>query len=258
MPDTGSLRRNSASAVIAAAALAILGAAAGCGSGTTNGQKSPAPSATTAPQTSPQPTQATASQTSPSAAPPSETATPSASPSPTSVTYTGAGSKVLRISKSNEPMAVTITHTGTSNFVVTNLDASGQEINLLVNTIGDYHGTRLIDALEEEHTAALKIEADGTWTVTLKSLSLLPVWDGAGAWTGHGDNLLLLKPGSFTGLAVVKITNSGEGNFVVTAYGENVDLLVNEIGNYSGEQQVPSGTVLLEVESDGTWTLRKV
>ena len=165
---------------------------------------------------------------------------------------------MLRISKGTEPMAVTIKHVGSSNFAVWNLDSSGQEINLLVNTIGNYRGTRLIDAMEGEQTAALKIEADGSWRVTLKPLTLVPVWDGTGTWSGKGDNLVVIQSGAFAGLDSVKITNSGESNFVVTAYGETMDLLVNEIGNYSGELLMPAGTVLLEIQSDGTWTLHKV
>lgn len=153
-------------------------------------------------------------------------------------------------------MAVTIKHVGSSNFAVWNLDSSGQEINLLVNTIGNYRGTRLIDAMEGEQTAALKIESDGSWRVTLKPFALVHVWDGTGTWTGKGDNLVVIQSGAFAGLDSVKITNSGESNFVVTAYGETMDLLVNEIGSYSGELLMPAGTVLFEIQSDGTWTLQ--
>ena len=127
-----------------------------------------------------------------------------------------------------------------------------------MNTIGSYTGTRLIDAMQGQQTAALKIEADGNWSVTLKSLTLLPVWDGTGTWTGKGDDLVVIKSGAFAGLDSVNITNSGESNFVVKAYGDNEDLLVNEIGNYSGEQLMPAGTVLLEIQSSGTWSLHKV
>ena len=154
-------------------------------------------------------------------------------------------------------MAVTITNDGSSNFAVWNLDSNGKQIDLLVNTIGSYSGTRLIDAIKGQQTAALNIESDGNWTVTLKPLALLRVWDGTGTWTGKGDDLLVIKSGAFAGLDSIKITNSGESNFVVTAYGDSKDLLVNEIGNYSGEQLMPAGTVLLEIQSDGNWSLHK-
>lgn len=33
------------------------------------------------------------------------------------------------------------------------------------------------------------------------------------------------------------------------------DLLVNEIGNYSGETLLPDGTLVLEITADGAWTM---
>ncbi len=219
--------------------------------GGTNVSNTPSSPSTTAP--------ATAQPSTPSTATSSEAATPTPThPTPPTVTYTGVGAKVLKINKTTGPMAVTITHRGSSNFAVTNLNASGSQIDLLVNTIGNYSGTRLIDTREGQQTAALKIEADGSWSVTLKRVSQMPTWDGTGTWTGKGDTVVLIKSGSFTGLDSVKITNSGKSNFVVMAYGETQDLLVNKIGNYSGEQLMPSGTALLEIQSDGTWSLHKV
>ncbi len=86
---------------------------------------------------------------------------------------------------------------------------------------------------------------------------MLRVWDGTGTWTGKGDDLVVIQSGAFSGLDSVKITNSGQSNFAVWAYGKTQDLLVNEIGNYSGEQLLPTETVLLEIQSDGTWSLHK-
>ncbi len=34
-----------------------------------------------------------------------------------------------------------------------------------------------------------------------------------------------------------------------------IDLHVNEIGKYRGETLIPDGTVLLEVNADGAWTV---
>lgn len=247
LPKQPRWRRRKVTAGIPTAAVliavgAIIGGIAGCTS-------TPSSSSTTAP--------ATAQPSTPSTTTSSEAATPTHTPPPT-VTYTGVGAKVLKINKTTGPMAVTITHRGSSNFAVTNLNASGSQIDLLVNTIGTYTGTRLIDTMEGQQTAALKIEADGSWSVTLKRVSQMPTWDGTGTWTGKGDTVILIKSGSFTGLDSVKITNSGKSNFVVMAYGDTQDLLVNKIGNYSGEQLMPSGTALLEIQSDGTWSLHKV
>ncbi len=173
------------------------------------------------------------------------------------MSYTGVGAKVLRINKGSDPMAVTFKYVGPSNFIVWNLDSSGGKIDLLVNTIGNYSGTRLIDALQDQQTAALQIRAEGSWKVTLKPLAMVRVWDGTGTWTGKGDDLVVIQSGAFAGLDSVQITNSGQSNFIVWAWGETRDLLVNEIGKYSGEQLMPAGTVLLEIKSSGTWSLHK-
>jgi hypothetical protein len=58
--------------------------------------------------------------------------------------------------------------------------------------------------------------------------------------------------------AIVKVTNSGSSNFIVNlrqAGGQ--DLLVNEIGRYSGTvvaSDTASGTATLQIESSGSWT----
>ncbi len=36
---------------------------------------------------------------------------------------------------------------------------------------------------------------------------------------------------------------------------DGADLLVNEIGNYSGPVPLPDGTLLLTVQADGRWTI---
>ena len=64
---------------------------------------------------------------------------------------------------------------------------------------------------------------------------MVRAWDCTGTWTGKGDDLVAIQSGAFAGLDSVKITNSGQSNFVVWAYEDTRDLLVNEIGNYSGE-----------------------
>lgn len=193
-------------------------------------------------------------QPAPTTAPPP----PTAAPATQTRTYSGRGAKTLRITKkADEAMLATITHRGSANFAVTRLDAQGQQIDLLVNTIGNYTGTRLVDPLEDENTAALKIEADGAWTVTTKPTAGARRWNGAGTFTGRGDDVINIE-GAFSGLDSLRATHQGQANFAVTAYGESMELLVNEIGNYSGEHLVPNGAILLSVDADGRWTMQKV
>ena len=239
--------------ILTAVVLIVLGTVIGVAASGTKVSNTPSSPATT-PPAAVQPS--TAQPSTPATTTPPETV-PAPAPPPTAVTYTGVGAKVLKINKRSGPMALTMKHAGSSNFAVWSLDSSGNKIGLLVNTIGNYSGTRLIDALQGQQTAALQIEADGNWSVTLKRVVTLRVWDGTGTWTGKGDDLVLIQSGAFSGLDSVQITNSGQSNFAVWAHGDTQELLVNEIGPYSGEHLMPAGTALLQIESDGTWSLHK-
>jgi hypothetical protein len=66
-----------------------------------------------------------------------------------------------------------------------------------------------------------------------------------------------LAPGSAEGFVTAKVTHRGSSNFVVRAYGDSQELLINEIGKYSGEILIPSGTLALEIEADGPWTVQR-
>jgi hypothetical protein len=50
----------------------------------------------------------------------------------------------------------------------------------------------------------------------------------------------------------------GSSNFAVHAYSDSgADLLINEIGKYGGEVLLPSGTLVVEINADGAWTMQK-
>jgi hypothetical protein len=44
---------------------------------------------------------------------------------------------------------------------------------------------------------------------------------------------------------------------VQTHSGSALNLPINEIGNYSGEIQLPSGTTFVEIRADGAWSFRR-
>jgi hypothetical protein len=70
---------------------------------------------------------------------------------------------------------IKLTHEGDSNFIVDQLDSDLDETENLVNEIGKYKGTTILDVTEEEETK-LKIEADGTWTIVLSDLTTHVRW----------------------------------------------------------------------------------
>lgn len=186
-------------------------------------------------------------------------ATPTPSSTPTVMkprTYRGVGDKVVKVKETEDILLATLTHQGTSNFIVNPLDPGGAEQMTMVNAIGNYRGTVLVNEENGKVLRGIKIKADGAWTLTLKPLVMARQWTGARV-AGRGDDVLLLSPAS-SGLTTVKVNHSGSSNFIVHSYAEGSgEGLINEIGSYRGEVLLPDGTVLVTILADGRWTFTK-
>lgn len=172
------------------------------------------------------------------------------------IDLSGRGDKVARFTiPDNVPAIAKVTYAGSSNFAVVSLAADGTTNDLLVNEIGKYTGTVLFDEDVGVHSVAFEITASGKWTIRVLPITSSRAWNTAEKLTGNGDDVVLAVPP--TGVfATATIKHSGESNFAVIAYGsEGIDLVVNEIGNYSGQVVLPDGTLLLEVTADGAWTV---
>jgi hypothetical protein len=189
------------------------------------------------------------------------TPSPTATPEPTlaeafaPIKLSGRGSKVPKFTIPEGAAAIaTISETGTSNFAVWTLAADGSRNELLVNVIGNYKGTVLFDMESGEHSVAFKIESNGAWAITIAPLTRTRKWDTSKTLSGRGDDVVQLSE-AISGLATTTVTHRGRSNFAVHSYGDSgSDLLVNEIGNYKAEIQLPDGTLLLQVQADGAWS----
>lgn len=182
---------------------------------------------------------------------PSATVEPTSAPEPEVVTYEGSGTKIIKVRKPEDgPVLATFTHNGSSNFAVWSLDSDLEQLDLLVNTIGDFAGTTILDRNDGENTARIEVEADGTWTIELAPLSTASQFTDKAQGTGP-DVLIYQGP---TGVATLK--NQGQGNFAVWFFStETSDLAANEIGNYSGEAVIPEGPTAVQIESEGKWSI---
>ena len=191
-------------------------------------------------------------------APASAAETTSATPTlPKDRTYTGRGDKILKVSLPEDYLYLAaITHQGSSNFAVHSIDSHGDDIDLLINEIGSYAGTVPLNlTTDADDLRALKISADGTWKVVVKVLQKATRFDGS--VSGKGDSALIIPEGTLPDLATAKVTHKGDSNFVVRSYSDSdVDLLVNEIGRYSGEVLIADDAVILEVKANGSWTIK--
>jgi hypothetical protein len=73
-------------------------------------------------------------------------------------------------------------------------------------------------------------------------------WDGQ-QWSAHTADATASNP-------TTPSQSLAAPGFIVTTYGESGDLLVNEIGNYNGEVVLGAGPELIQIQSDGHWTLK--
>ena len=171
---------------------------------------------------------ATEAPAAPVATPKAVVTTPAPPPAPkvATQTFTGVGDDIKTASLSGAPGVVTFQCDGCSRNTI--LKTNGRE-SLLVNTIGDYVGTHLVDVADGSVTSEFEITAVGSWMLTVADLSTIPPMTGPAS--GHGDGVVFLVSKA----TKAAITNVGERNFVVKGYGgSRSELAVNTIGSYSG------------------------
>lgn len=173
------------------------------------------------------------------------------------ITLKGKGNKVAKFKIPADAVGIaTITYSGGSNFIVSSIDAGGDELDLLVNEIGKYKGTVLFDETDGAHSVAFKVESSGSWKIVIRPLSAAAKWDGKATLKGSGDAVYQIAPPS-SGLVTLNLAHKGDGNFMVAAYSpDGIDLLANEIDNFKGETLLPDGTFLLEITAGGSWSAK--
>lgn len=144
-----------------------------------------------------------------------------------------------------------VTYTGRSNFVIWLYDKNDDR-DLLVNEIGSYDGYVYLNG---ESPLTFEISSSGPWKIEIESLPKTSEYN----FSGNGDYVTDIFT---TSSGVYEITNSGKSNFVVWIYTTSGrDLLVNEIGSYTGKKKVsiPSDSnAFFEINSSGSWTIKKV
>jgi len=207
-----------------------------------------APSSTTSTTQESETTTTTPEETTTTRAPTTTTTLP-----PILAEGSGRGDDVVNLELPSVPVVVELTHAGSSNFAVWSLDAAFENVDLLVNTIGDYDGIRPVQWEDDETVTGLEITADGNWTYEIRPLLQEP--QQACLVEGTGDSVVLLT--DFTsGGGAADLTHNGTSNFAIWAWGSSgADLLVNEIGGYEGTVRVSSGLFAWDITADGDWTI---
>ena len=174
----------------------------------------------------------------------------------------GTGDSVPALAPIDEPVIITLTHDGTSNFIVKPIGKDGDEGMYWLNEIGPFNGTvfQEMDDIfapynKKNPIVAATVQADGNWTITINKLSSAPA-KGAKSGNGAGDQVFKFAKAT-KGFKRITLSHEGTSNFIVypiDSKGKTGFYLTNEIGAYSGTVRLPSGTKYIWVRADGPWS----
>ena len=106
----------------------------------------------------------------------------------------------------------------------------------------------------EEPVSRFEIMSSGNWVIALYPFSVeyMDTLQIPGKYEGIGDSVVVIigEPD------IVTFSTTEQDNFIVYAFtSDGRDLILNEIGPYSGEKILPSDVVLLTILMNGSWTM---
>jgi hypothetical protein len=168
--------------------------------------------------------------------------------------YEGSGNATIDVEAPvpDVPFVARINNEVAGPFIVDSLDADGQAIDNLVDTIGVYAGSVPVDFNPSlAKTAKLDIQAPGAWLVTLEALSTLPTFSTD--FAGNGDDVIVYNGDRGN----AHFVRQGQGPVVVTVYpslsGGLPDTLLNDKDDVETDFLIPSSGVV-QVQTSGPWT----
>jgi hypothetical protein len=150
-------------------------------------------------------------------------------------------------------------HHGSSNFLIWLVDSSGKKVDLLVDVIGEFGGSKA-EGITAADDYRLDITADGQWSVDItqpRPQVAAPAPLGMTGVGQHATRFFSLKQG----VATFRMTHNGTSNFAVwldDVNGKHVDLLANVSGTFNGtkaEDIDQTGIYLLDIDADGEWKI---
>lgn len=232
--------------------VSIIAAAAGGGGGDKNegavSNPDPTQTLSSASPTSDAASSATVAPTEEPTEAPTPVPTPSPTPAPQPIVLDGFGQTATdRVVPPSAISIATITHSGSSNFIVWMYQGSDKE--LMVNSIGSYSGSRPIFGDDEVY---FDIDADGAWSLRIDPIGNAP----SAEFSGTGDAVSGLIDSDESG--PWEVSHDGSRNFVVWLHcADGSDLVQNEIGPVQGSTVATFGDdpCVWEVEADGNWSL---
>ncbi|MFM9695130.1 hypothetical protein [Streptomyces europaeiscabiei] len=169
----------------------------------------------------------------------------------------GDDDRVTQLTTGTGPVILDITHTGTGHFVVDALDGRLHSQSQLVYTDGPFSCRALVNA-DDRPVRALRIQADGPWTVDVSPVS------SALACEGHTRRPAsdVLRHTGGPGIATLRYEGDPRaddgGYFLVDTFEPDatgfLDELANHVGPWHGEAPL-TGPCLIYARSDGPWSI---
>ncbi|KAA0767580.1 MULTISPECIES: O-antigen ligase family protein [Bacillus cereus group] len=144
-------------------------------------------------------------------------------------------------------------NTGSRNFIVHLKNASGNDVGLLVNTIGSYKG-KVSTTIPASGEYYLEVKSSGNWNAAITQETPLVSESVPGTINGHGDDVVFINVPN--GNHIVKLKHTGSRNFIIKVNDQN--LLVNKIGAYEGSSShvfKDLGMYSFGVKADGDWSI---
>ena len=177
---------------------------------------------------------------------------------PEPITVSGSGQQASEYFELEQGLSIfKINSNGNGHFSMVLYGDDGEYIDLLVNEIGSFDGSKLV-SIEKAGKYLLDVSADGSWQAYITQPRNIEKNEAPLTLSGNGqeasDFFYLEK-----GMRRFSMSHSGSGHFAMVLYGADGDyisLLVNEIGEFDGSKAVSlstSGNYLLDISADGNW-----
>jgi hypothetical protein len=179
---------------------------------------------------------------------------------PSAINLIGSGQQASQTFHLEKGLSLfSIKHQGSASFAIWLLDSSGKKVDLLVDVIGNFSGSKA-EGITAAGDYQLDIDADGDWTVEITQPRPQLAQPAPLSVTGtgqHATRFFTLKPG----VATFRMTHNGTSNFAVwldDVNGKHVDLLANTVGAFNGtkaEDIEQGGIYFLDIDADGDWNI---
>lgn len=175
-------------------------------------------------------------------------------------TVSGSGDDSVELPVTGMPMLMEIVHDGEGYFEMMMYDDDGEYVWGCYNNgpcddvMTDFMSESGLTDNSYEYTATtLEITADGNWSITFKPMSSME--ELVSGQTYEGSAVLYIDSDSADGLDL-EIRNESDEYFNV--YAETMDdcgYIVNEDGDYEGSWHLDDTQMILEINSDGEWSI---